>query len=103
MSEADLPLIRDAINRMLRTLIQQLVVVVLEVAAFLAVQPDLVNVQVWQVAVLLGVHSLLSVGAAYAHRTLIDPAPVPSLEPPDTPTPRFGPTPLEPPAPYSDT
>ena len=99
--DTDLPLIRDAINRMLRTLVQQLVVVVAEVAAFLLLEPDLVNVQVWEVAALLGLHSLLSVGAAFGHRTLLDPSAAPSLEPPDTPTPRFGPPPLEPPAPYS--
>ena len=92
-----LSLIQDAYSRGIRTTLQQLVLVALEAAGWWAVGLDLSGLDSWQVGLIGLGHVVLSAVVAYVHRSLLDPSPVPSAAPPDTPT--FRPAPLEPPVP----
>jgi hypothetical protein len=94
--DASLTLVKDALNRVARTLLQQLAVLVLEAVTFLVAQPDLADVEAWKLAGLIIVHGLLSAVMAFLHRTVADPSKIPSATPPATP--RFaGPPPVAPP------
>jgi hypothetical protein len=96
--DVEMPLIKDAINRVIRTLLQQLAVVIQEALLYLVAQPDLTDIEPWQVALAIAVHAALSMTTAFLHRTVVDPSKIPSVPPPNTPT--FRERPLEPPAPF---
>ena len=93
----DLTLIRDALNRVLRTVMQQLAVAIVQVLQWLVLQPDLTSIEVWQAAALMLEHLVLSGLAAYVHRTILDPSKIRSAAPPNTPS--LSPPPYQPPAP----
>lgn len=96
--DASMPLIKDALNRVGRTLLQQFAVLVLEAVSFLVAQPDLTDVEAWKLAAMIVVHGMLSAVMAFLHRTVLDPSGVPSLTPVATPT-FAGAAPLPPPFP----
>lgn len=93
----ELPLIKDALNRVLRTLMQQVAVLIQEALIYLAAQPNLSDIEPWQVAVGIVIHGVLSMATAFIHRVAVDPSKLPSAAPPATPT--FRPAPLAPPFP----
>jgi hypothetical protein len=93
----ELSLIRDALNRVARTALQQFAVLLMEALTFIAAQPDLTDIEAWHLGLMIVVHGMLSLVTAFVHRTVVDPSRIPSATPPATP--RFaGPPPV--PAPY---